>query len=279
MKHKGSPRIEIIATGDELIYGRILDTNSNWLAKRLAEIGAELRKITVIGDDYEDLSKALNSALLSDAEMIIFTGGLGPSEDDFTVDAIGKALGINVIIDQNALNKIKEIYARRGLNDSVSISRGSRMARILDGSFPLQNPIGMSVGMKLNYNNKTIFSLPGIPVEVQGIFDTHITPIIEATSTHKLLGRTFYVTMVWKNFFDLYRKLQSDYPEIYIKNAATPPGQDDKRDQVRTIKIDIVVQAATIPEAEIKMNSFISDYKKRILTFGDGNITEFNPKV
>ena len=152
------------------------------------------------------------------------------------------------------------------------------MARILEGSFPLQNPVGMSVGMKLNFKNKTIFTLPGIPAEVQGIFNTHIAPIIEATSTHKLLGRTFYVTMVWKNFFDLYRKLQSDYPEIYIKNAATPPGPDDERDKVRTIKVDVVVQAATIPEAEIKMDSFISDYKKHILTFGEGNIPESNPK-
>ena len=99
MKHKGSPRVEIVATGDELIYGRILDTNSNWLAKRIAEMGAELRRVTMVGDDYDDMKDALFGALDRDAEIIIFTGGLGPSEDDFTVDALGRALGKAVVTD------------------------------------------------------------------------------------------------------------------------------------------------------------------------------------
>jgi nicotinamide-nucleotide amidase len=278
MKHKGSPRVEIIATGDELIYGRILDTNSNWLAKRLAEIGAELRKVTIVGDDYDDIARVLHSVIQSDTEMIIFTGGLGPSEDDFTVDAIGKALGLNVILDTTAVNRIKEIYARRGTTDSASLIRGSRMARILERSQPLQNPVGMSVGMKLEYANKKIFTLPGIPIEVQGIFNMHIAPIIEASSTHKLLGRTFTVTMVWKDFFNLYRQLQSDYPDIYIKNAATPPSLDNERELVRTIKVDVVVQAPTRIEAENKMVSFISEYKNRIKQLGEGEITEINQK-
>ncbi|MBM3292822.1 competence/damage-inducible protein A [Candidatus Bathyarchaeota archaeon] len=279
MKHKGSPRVEIIATGDELIYGRILDTNSNWLAKRLAEIGAELRKVSIVGDDFDDIARALNYAIQSDSEMIIFTGGLGPSEDDFTVDAIGKALRLKVMLDSTAIKKIEEIYTRRGTNDSASLTRGSRMARILDGSQPLQNPVGMSVGMKLEYNGKKIFTLPGIPVEVQGIFDAYIAPIIEQSSTHKLLGKTFHVTMIWKNFFNLYRQLQSDFPDIYIKNAATPPGSDNEREQIRTIKVDIVVQAPTKTEAEQRMDSFVSEYRKRMLELGEGEIIEFKQKL
>ena len=110
MKHKGSPRVEIVVTGDELIYGRIIDTNSNWIAKRLSEMGAELRRVTLIGDDYNDLKYTLISALERDAELIIFTGGLGPSDDDFTVDAIGQALGKAVVIDPTGLLKIKAIY-------------------------------------------------------------------------------------------------------------------------------------------------------------------------
>ena len=273
MKHKGSPKVEIIATGDELIYGRVLDTNSNWLSNRLAEIGAELRRVTMVGDDYDDIDDVLHGALHRDSEIILFTGGLGPSEDDFTVDAIGRAIGLNVVLDQTTIDKIMGIYTRRGTADTASIARGSRMARVLEGSKPLSNPVGMSVGMMLEHKGKLIFTMPGIPVEVLGIFNEHVAPVIEAKSTQKLVGRTFNVTMAWKDFFSLYRQLQAEFPEIYIKNAATPPSKEDEdRGMVRTIKVDIVVQDETREKAARKMNEFVELYQKRIDATSGGTI-------
>jgi molybdenum cofactor synthesis domain-containing protein len=273
VKHKGSPKVEIIATGDELIYGRVLDTNSNWLSKKLAEIGAELRRVTMVGDDYDDIDDVLHGALHRDSEIILFTGGLGPSEDDFTVDAIGRAIGLNVVLDQTTIDKIIGIYTRRGTADTASIARGSRMARILEGSKPLSNPVGMSVGMMLEHEGKLIFTMPGIPAEVLGIFNEHVAPVIEAKSTQKLVGRTFNITMAWRDFFTLYRQLQAEFPEIYIKNAATPPSKEDEdRSMVRTIKVDIVVQDETREKAERKMNEFVELYQKRIDATSGGTI-------
>ncbi len=268
MKHKGSPRVEIIATGDELIYGRILDTNSNWLAKRLTEIGAELRRVTMVGDDYDDMRDALLKALDRDAEIIIFTGGLGPSEDDFTIDAIGRALGLAVTNDPVGFEKIREIYARRGSDPK----RGMRMTRILEGSEAVQNRVGMSVGMKLLYNGKLIFALPGVPQEMQGMFDDGIAPVLEAEAKHKLLGHTYGVAMVWKDFFPVYTQLQKDYPEVYIKNAATPPEAEEERSKVKEIKVDIVVQGATKRDAQEKMECFMAEYKRRVDAAGGGTI-------
>jgi len=268
VKHKGSPHVEVIATGDELIYGRILDTNSNWLAKKLAEIGAELRRVTMVGDDYDDVKDALLGALDRDAEILIFTGGLGPSEDDFTVDAIGRALGREVTTDSIGFQKIREIYERRGSD----LKRGARMARILEGSEGIQNHVGMSVGMKLLYDGKLIFTLPGVPQEMQGMFNEHIAPVIEAEAKHKLLGHTYGVAMVWKDFFPVYTQLQMDYPEVYIKNAATPPEADEDRSKVKEIKVDIVIQGATMGEAEEKMKAFMTEYKRRIDSAGGGTI-------
>jgi molybdenum cofactor synthesis domain-containing protein len=268
VKHKGSPRVELIATGDELIYGRILDTNSNWIAKRLTEIGAELRRVTMVGDDYDDMKDALLGAFDRDAEIIIFTGGLGPSEDDFTVDAIGRALGLAVTTDPVGFQKIKEIYERRGSD----VKRGARMARILEGSAGVQNRVGMSVGMKLLINGKLIFTLPGVPQEMQGMFDDHIAPVLEAEAKHKLLGHTYGVSMVWKDFFPVYTQLQKDYPEIYIKNAATPPEAEEERAKVKEVKVDIVVQGSTKKEAEEKMTAFMDEYKRRVDAAGGGII-------
>ncbi|MCX6648951.1 MAG: competence/damage-inducible protein A [Candidatus Bathyarchaeota archaeon] len=268
VKHKGSPRVELIATGDELIYGRILDTNSNWLAKRLTEIGAELRRVTMVGDDYDDMRDALIGALDRDAEIIIFTGGLGPSEDDFTVDAIGRALSKAVINDPVGFQKIKEIYERRGSD----LKRGARMTRILEGSEAIQNHVGMSVGMKLLHMGKLIFTLPGVPQEMQGMFNEHIAPVLEAEAKHKLLGHTYGVAMVWKDFFPVYTKLQADYPEIYIKNAATPPEAEEDRSKVKEIKVDIVVQGNSTREAEERMTAFMAEYKRRVDEAGGGTI-------
>jgi molybdopterin-biosynthesis enzyme MoeA-like protein len=222
----------------------------------------------MVGDDYDDMKDVLLSAQDRDTEIIVFTGGLGPSEDDFTVDAIGRALGRKVTMDPVGFQKIKEIYDRRG----ADIKRGARMARILEGSEGVQNHIGMSVGMKLLHNGKLIFTLPGVPQEMQGMFNEHIAPIIEAEAKHRLLGHTYGVAMVWKDFFPVYTQLQKDYPDVYIKNAATPPEAEEERSKVKEIKVDIVIQGATMEEAEKKMEVFMRDYKNRVDAAGGGTI-------
>jgi hypothetical protein len=78
--------------------------------------------------------------------------------------------------------------------------------------------------------------------------------------------------MVWKDFFPVYTKLQADYPEVYIKNAATPPEAEEERSKVKEIKVDIVVQGNSMHEAEEKMTSFMADYKRRVDATGGGTI-------
>lgn len=272
MKPVGSVKIEVIATGDELIYGRILDTNSHWLAKRVAEMGVKLRRVTMIGDEPELIASTLKEALLRDANFIIITGGLGPSEDDLTIDSIGIALGIKTIIDEEGASKIEEVYRKRGITGKAQIDRGLRMARILEGSFPLQNPVGFAVGMAIDVVGKTVCTLPGVPDEMKGMFDAHVAPMIKSQATSVFLARTYNISMVWKDFFPLYRQMQIDYPEIYIKNAATPPVEGDDRENFHRIKVDFVLEALTIEEADKKMDDFVNDYWKRINKVGGGEM-------
>ena len=142
-------RVEIIATGDELMYGRITDTNSSWIARRLAELGGTLRRVTMIGDEPDLIASTLTEALDRDAHFIIFTGGLGPSEDDLPLDAIGATLGRNTVIDKTTATKIRSVYKKRGITEPADFARGERMARILEGSEPMQNTVGFSVGMRV----------------------------------------------------------------------------------------------------------------------------------
>ena len=272
MKPTGSVNIEIIATGDELVYGRILDTNSHWLANRVAEMGARLRRVTMIGDEPDLIASTLNDALLRDAHFIIFTGGLGPSQDDLTVDSIGMALGKETMIDEEGASKIEAVYRKRGLTDTAQINRGRKMARVLVGSKPLQNPVGFAVGMAIDVGGKTVCTLPGVPSEMKGMFDAHVAPMIESESSSVFLAKTYNISMVWKDFFPLYREMQQDYPDIYIKNAATPPVEGEDRDKVHTIKVDFVLEAATHEEADQMMEEFLADYYRRIESVGGGRM-------
>ena len=272
MKPTGSVNIEIIATGDELIYGRILDTNSHWLANRVAEMGAHLRRVTMIGDEPELIAATLKDALLRDAHFIIFTGGLGPSADDLTVDSIGMALERETVIDEEGASKIEAVYRKRGLTDKAQINRGRKMARILVGSKPLQNPVGFAVGMAVEVAGKTVCTLPGVPAEMKGMFDAHVAPMIESESTSVFLAKTYNISMIWKDFFPLYREMQQDYPDIYIKNAATPPVEGEDREKIHTIKVDFVLEAATHDEAVKEMHDFLEDYFRRIENVGGGRM-------
>jgi molybdenum cofactor synthesis domain-containing protein len=272
MKPTGSVNVEIIATGDELIYGRILDTNSHWIAKRVAEMGARLRRVTMIGDEPELIGSTLLNALKRDAHFIVISGGLGPSEDDLTVDSIGKALDRSTVIDEEGASKIEATYRKRGITEQSSIDRGRRMARILEGSQPMQNPVGFAVGMKIDIGGKTVCTLPGVPSEMKGMFDAHVAPMIMSQTNTVFVARTFNVSMVWKDFFPLYRRMQVDYPDIYIKNAATPPVEDDDRDKAHTIKVDFVLEASTYEEAERDLEEFLEVYRRRIEEVGGGEI-------
>ncbi|MCK5670258.1 competence/damage-inducible protein A [Candidatus Bathyarchaeota archaeon] len=277
MKPTGSVNVEVIATGDELIYGRILDTNSNWIAKRVAEMGARLRRVTMIGDEPALIGSTLLNALKRDAHFIVITGGLGPSEDDLTVDSIGMALGRETFIDEEGAAKIEATYRKRGITERSSIDRGRRMARILIDSNPMQNPVGFAVGMKIDIGGKTVCTLPGVPSEMKGMFDAHVAPMIMSQTNTVFVARTFNISMVWKEFFPLYRRMQVDYPDIYIKNAATPPVEDEDRDKVHTIKVDFVLEARTFDEAEASMEAFIKVYRDRIKEIGSGEMDLINP--
>ncbi|OGD44753.1 hypothetical protein A3K69_01270 [Candidatus Bathyarchaeota archaeon RBG_16_57_9] len=272
MKPTGSVNVEVIATGDELLYGRILDTNSHWIAQRVGELGARLRRVTMIGDEPEIIASALHDALKRDAHFILFTGGLGPSEDDLTVDSIGTALGRSTLIDPTGAQKIREVYERRGITDEAAFKRGERMARVLEGSLPMQNPVGFAVGMCVEWAGKRICTFPGVPAEMKGMFDAHVAPMIQGRATSVFTARTYNVTMVWKDFFPLYTQMQVDYPDVYIKNAATPPVEGEDRNKPHTIKVDLVLEAATQTKAEGKMRVLVEDYMGRIQAAGGGTM-------
>ena len=253
--------VEVIATGDEIMFGRISDTNSTWIARRAAELGARLRRVTCVGDDVDEISGVLREALARSSDLIVLTGGLGPSEDDMTMEAVGRAVGRPVVLDPGAVERIRRSYEERGIQHSA---RGERMARILEGSRPLPNLVGLAVGMAVEEGGATIMTFPGIPAEMMAMFDAYAAPLIEEKASSRFVARTVVARVVFRDFFPVYRAMQRDYPDVYLKNAATPPESADGRLEVREIKVDVVVEGGSREDSEALMEEVLDEFDRRL---------------
>jgi len=265
MRLKGGYSIEVIATGDEILFGRIIDTNSSWIARKALERGGQLRRITCVGDEMDQIARALREALSRDNDLIILTGGLGASEDDLTIQAVGRALGRGMKIDGEAVKIIRAKCAELGVE---STPRRERMAHLLEGSKPIPNPVGMAVGMVLQEEGTTIVALPGVPEEMKAMFDAYVAPMIGKEAASKYLAETVTVRIVWKNFFPMYRSVTRDFRDVYLKNSITPPLRAEERDRVQDIRVYIVVEAASKAECEGKMDAFLREFRNRVEASG-----------
>lgn len=159
-------RAEIIATGSELLTGRTADTNSLFLADELLNLGIETAFKTVVGDNEKDLEEVFRRAL-ERAEVVVITGGLGPTEDDITRKVLARLLKKRLVLNEQALASIKAVFAARGREYPAS---NDRQALIPSGARMLRNPVGIAPGFFLIEDNRFITVLPGVPQEMRAMF-------------------------------------------------------------------------------------------------------------
>lgn len=172
-----TPDIEILIVGNEILSGRTIDTNSTYLINSLAGKRFPVRYISVAGDAKSDLVGALQAAF-NRADIILATGGLGPTSDDITVEAVCEAFGRKQVFDEGVWEKIEELFRRRKRFMSDS---NRKQAFIPEGAIPLRNPMGTAPGIRLESGGKRVYLMPGVPSEMQTIFETEILPEITAS--------------------------------------------------------------------------------------------------
>ncbi|MBU5211187.1 competence/damage-inducible protein A [Heyndrickxia oleronia] len=159
---------EIIAVGSELLLGQIVNTNAKFISEGLAEIGVNVFHHTVVGDNPERLKKSIEIAEQR-ADLIIFTGGLGPTKDDLTKETIAKHLNTKLVQDDEAMDSIEAYFKR---TKRVMTENNKKQALILDGAKVLPNDYGMAPGMLLQLEEQYYMLLPGPPHEMEPMF-TH----------------------------------------------------------------------------------------------------------
>ncbi|MFQ5861601.1 MAG: competence/damage-inducible protein A [Candidatus Brocadiales bacterium] len=171
---------EIIATGSELVQGEVVNTNAAHIAEELTRIGVTVLHHTTVGDELVAIGSAMERAL-ERADLIIVTGGLGPTHDDVTRDAAAMASGKRLVADENALSQIKKSFR---CQDTEMPPSNIRQAMIPEGATVIPNKIGTAPGFSLKHNNKEIICIPGVPQEMKRMFEDWVVPHVrEALDT------------------------------------------------------------------------------------------------
>ncbi|MCX5888796.1 MAG: competence/damage-inducible protein A [Deltaproteobacteria bacterium] len=162
---------EIIATGAELISGRVADFNARYAARRLHEAGITVARITILGDE-PPLFRELLLRALARSRFIVITGGLGATEDDLTVAAAAEALGLPLHYDEALLARLRHFLAERRI---PWLERHGRLALLPEGAVVL-DPGGLACGFALKHDGVRLFFLPGVPTEMRALFDGYVLP-------------------------------------------------------------------------------------------------------
>ncbi len=175
---------EVITAGTELLLGRILDTNSLYLSRKLAEIGVDVYYKTSVGDNVERLKSAIGIAA-SRADVIIITGGLGPTVDDITREAVAKYTGRDLKPDAPSMQKLEAFFKARG----ARMPENNRIqAHMPEGSIIIENKTGTAPGFIVGHNSKVIAAMPGVPSEMRPMMENAVMPyLLQKYGTGKLI--------------------------------------------------------------------------------------------
>jgi nicotinamide-nucleotide amidase len=216
------PASSIVAIGDELVGGFTLDTNSHWMAERLRLLGYPVKRVTQIRDKpaeiVETVRRELDDADLTD---VFLTGGLGPTPDDRTFAALADALNAGLVIWEETRARIERRVQRMhamGLLESPEVTEGNlRMARIPAGpAHVFRNRRGMAPGCLYQVNGKRVFVLPGVPLEMKGIFTEELEPQFLGAGAAATVRELRFTFAVEARFYPLMRELEGTFPDVSV---------------------------------------------------------------
>lgn len=256
-------RAEIITVGTELTTGQSLDTNSQWLSQRLGEIGIIPAFHTTVADELADLTAAVRLAS-SRAAVVLLTGGLGPTQDDLTRDALAAAAGEPLVEDAAALEQIREMFVRRG---RPMPDRNRQQALRPRNAETIPNPIGTAPGIWMRLGAAVVAALPGVPSEMRRMYDEQIRPRLLAMGLaggqviriHTIHTFGWGESAVEERLLDL--TARGHVPEVGITVS----------DAVVTLRI--IARAATPDEADEQVRRVETVIRQRLgdLVFGTGD--------
>lgn len=165
----------ILCIGDELLIGQTLNTNTQWISQKMNEIGVDVIHHITLSDEASDISTELTNALKV-SQLVLITGGLGPTSDDITKDVLAAYFGSKLVLNETAYENIKRIFLSRNreMNDTTKL-----VAYLPDNCIPIQNSLGTAAGMLFRKDEKIIISMPGVPYEMKAMIEDDVIPYLK----------------------------------------------------------------------------------------------------
>jgi len=232
-------RAEIIAVGTELLLGQIANTNAQYLSQKLAEIGVNVYYHTVVGDNFSRLTEVIRLAF-GRSDLIVFTGGLGPTQDDLTKETVADHLGVQLVTDEPAMERIHSFFDQRGI---TMTENNRKQALVLEGSTVFANDHGMAPGMAITREGKTLVLLPGPPSELYPMVELYVMPFL----TGLLPDQQVFHSRVLR-FFGIGESALEERLLDLIEQQSNPTIAPYAKEFEVTLRI--TARAATIDQAE-----------------------------
>ncbi|MGQ9723089.1 MAG: competence/damage-inducible protein A [Candidatus Jordarchaeum sp.] len=220
----------IIAVGDELLSGRTLDYNSYWISKRLTGLGFEVSGISVVPDSLKEIEEIVLRYLEKEAQLIVITGGLGPTPGDITLEALSKALRRRMSVEPRALEMVKDKYrqlfeAGHVSNPDITEDR-KKMAILPADSVPIFNAVGVAPGVFLTQGSTRILVLPGVPSEMMYILEMAIPLISEKIGGVIRIAELVVDVGDESALAPIFREVMQKFPQVSVKSY--PAGFGDQ---------------------------------------------------
>jgi len=212
--------VELICIGNELLIGKIPNTNAQWLADRIVRLGGKVSRETTVRDDLDEISSSIREAVRRKPNLIITSGGLGPTHDDMTLRGVARAVARQVRLNRMAIRFMKAHYRRVAPNIVRLNKPRIKMARLPNGSEPIENPVGSAPAASTKFEEVTIISLPGVPRELKAIFNRSVAPLIrKKTGNASFLERHVMVRGIPESeLSSTIDKVMNHYPSIFVKS-------------------------------------------------------------
>jgi nicotinamide-nucleotide amidase len=264
--------MEIICVGNELLIGKTLNTNAQWIAKQATALGITVKRVTVVADEVNEIANAVREALRRKPQFTVTTGGLGPTFDDKTLEGIAEALNRQLEINDKALEMVREkyvAYAREKGTETVEITPPRiKMATLPEKASPIANPVGTAPGVRVDLENTVLIALPGVPSEMKAIFNETGAPLLRQVSGKSgFYEKSVYVDGVMESSLaPLIDKVIQDNPDVYVKSH--PKGGEDKPH----IEVHVSIRADVAENAEEKLQGAVMQLSSLIGKVG-GRIT------
>lgn len=244
---------ELLVTGDELVLGSLVDTNSSWLLRRLSQAGAHVRRVVMVGDDAATLVQAMKEAS-ERADVVVVSGGLGPTSDDLTAACAARFAAVALVTHEPTLEGLRARWAKRArpMPDGAA-----KQALVPDGAAVLENAIGSAPGFRMRVARANFFFFAGVPREFRHLSERHLLPWVESTTQASTATRTLRCIGLTESELD--RALDEWAKEVGVRlglRAVFPESW-----------ASLTLEASTRAQAQARLESLVDEARARLGLF------------